>query len=183
MSVPVIQITSEALGSRGQNVQKLLRPISKQPGGPAWEPKSNQNRYLIGTHDGSPPASSHQDWRFATFVPNLRANYFEVWKRFEELWYLDRAYLNIFQTDPTTRIEKKFLSLHCDPNEPDDALHAIYKKGPHLHIQAADVPFPHAHIALSGEHLDTVLGSFDSLFKAMEWAVRMLKEQILDAMV
>lgn len=181
----VIQVASRKLYSRGQCIQELLRPISKQSSGPAWK-QTGKGTYncVIGTHDGSPPSSSHQDWRFATFVPGLRANYFEVWKRVdEESWYLDRAYLNIFQTDPTTHTESKFLSLHCDPNEQDDAPHAIYKKGPHLHIQAASDPFPHAHIALTSEHLDVVLGSFDSLFKAMEWAMYMLKEQVLDAMV
>lgn len=181
--MPVIQITSEELRARGRHIRELLRPLSKQPDGPAWEPKTTQYNYVIGTHDGSPSSSNHQDWRFATFVPGLRANYFELWKRIDEFWYLDRAYLNIFQTDPIARTEKKFLSLHCDPNEPDDAPHAIYKRGPHLHIQAASDPFPHAHIALTGEHLDVVLNSFDSLFKAMEWAVYMLKEQVLDVMI
>jgi len=182
--MPVIQIASEELRARGRHVRELLRPISKQSGGPAWKLTGRSSyQCVIGTHDGS-PSSSHQDGRFATFVPGLRANYFELWRRVgEESWYLDRAYLNIFQTDLIARTEKKFLSLHCDPNELDDAPHAIYKKGPHLHIQAANAPFPHAHIALTGEHLDVVLGSFDSLFKAMEWAVYMLKEQVLDAMV
>ena len=182
--MPVIQVTSEELGARGQHVRKLLRPLSKRPDGPAWRPKTTQYNYVIGTHDGSPSSSSHQDWRFATFVPGLRAMYFELWKRVDdESWCLDRAYLNIFQTDPTTRTESKFLSLHCDPNEPDDAPHAIYKRGPHLHIQAANDPFPHAHITLTGEHLGDILSSFDSLFRAIEWAVRMLKEEVFDAMM
>jgi len=183
--MPVIQITSKEFRSRSQPIRELLRPLSKQSGGPAVTFTGRSLRQcVVGTHDGSPSSSGHQDWRFATFVPGLRANYFELWKRVdEESWCLDRAYLNIFQTDPTARTEKKFLSLHCDPNEPDDAPHAIYKRGPHLHIQAANDPFPHAHIALTGEHLGDVLSSFDSLFKAIEWAVRMLKEEVFDAMM
>lgn len=183
--MPVIQITSEDLWSRGQHVRELLRPLSKQTDGPAWRPtKRAPYNYVIGTHDGSPSSSNYRDWRFGTFVPGLRAMYFELWKRVdEESWCLDRAYLNIFQTDPTTRTESKFLSLHCDPNEPDDAPHAIYKRGPHLHIQAANDPFPHAHIALTGKHLETILSSLDSLFKAIEWAVYMLKEEVFDAMM
>ena len=181
--MPIIQITSKELKSRGQHIRELLRPLSKQEDGPAWQPKTTPYNYVIGTHDGSPSSSSHQDWRFATFVPDLQAGYFELWRRIDEFWYLDRAYLNIFKTDPIARTEKKFLSLHCDPNEPDDSPHAIYKRGPHLHIQAARDPFPHAHIALAGRHLDVVLDSFESLFQAMEWAVHMLKEQVLSAMV
>jgi hypothetical protein len=94
---------------------------------------------------------------------------------------LDRAYLSLFKTEPSTRTEIEFLCLHCDPNEPDDARHAIYKKGPHLHIQVAEEPIPHAHIALNRGHLDAVLNSPDSLTKAMGAAILMLREEILDA--
>ena len=182
--MPVIQITSNELGPRGERIRELLRPLARQPGGPAWQPKTTQYNYIIGTHDGSPTHSNHREWRFATFVPNLRATYFELWKRVdEESWCLEQAYLNMFRTDLATREESKFLSLHCDPNESDDAPHAIYKRGPHLHIQAADEPFPHAHIALTGGRLDVVLSSVDSLSEVIEWAVRMLKEEVLDAMV
>jgi hypothetical protein len=107
--------------------------------------------------------------------------YFELWKRIDEdLWFLDRAYLNMYKTDPATRQESKFLSLHCDPNEPDEAPHAIYKKGPHLHVQAADDPFPDAHIALAGRDLGPVLSSVDSLSRAIGWAVCMLRDEVLN---
>ena len=177
--MPFIQVTSKELGARGQYVRELLRPLTRRMDGPAWQRKTTQYTWIIGTHDGAPPHSSPQEWRFATFVPDLRATYFELWRRVdEESWCLHQAYLNIFRTDPAMREESKFLSLHCDPNESDDAPHATYKKGPHLHIQAADDPFPHAHIALTGKHLDMVLSSVDSLSEAIEWAVRMIKEEV-----
>jgi hypothetical protein len=182
--MPVIQLASRELGARGQYIRKLLQPLSNRPDGPAWKPRATSANYIIGTHDGSPPDSDHREWRFATYVPNLRGMYFELWRRVDdEYWCLDRAYLNIFQTDPATRGESRFLSLHCDPNESDDAPHASYKKGPHLHVQAADDPFPHAHIALTGGHLDIVLSSVDSLSEAIAWAILMLKEEVLDAMI
>jgi hypothetical protein len=181
--MPVIHITSNELGPRGNRIRELLRPLASQPGGPAWKPKASQYSYIIGTHDGSPTHSNHREWRFATFVPGLRATYFELWRRVdEESWCLEQAYLNVFRTDPATREESEFLSLHCDPNESDDAPHATYKKGPHLHIQAADDPIPHAHIALNIGHLEAVLNSVDSISEAIRLAVLMLKEEVLDAM-
>lgn len=95
-------------------------------------------------------------------------------------WYLDRAYLTIFRTDPTTRAEVEFLCLHCDPNESDNADHGIYKQGPHLHIRAAEDPIPHAHIALNRGHLEDVLTSAHNLSEAMELGVLMIKEEVLD---
>lgn len=181
--MPVIQITKQELSSRGEHIRKLLEPLTNRPGGPAWKPRVTSQNWIIGMHDGAPPNSSHQEWRFATCVPDLRAAYFELWKRADdEVWCLYQAYLNIFRRDPMTREERKFLSLHCDPNEPDHAPHARYKKGPHLHVQAADEPFPHAHLALTGKHLDIALGSVDSLSEAVEWAVRMLRDEVFDAM-
>lgn len=185
--MPAIQITSKELRSRGGQIQKLLRPLARKLGGPAWKApawkaRGTPQNYIIGTHDGSPPLSGYRDWRFATFVPNFRGMYFERWIQFEDdLWYLDRAYLSIFRTDPDTRSETKFLCLHCDPNESDDAPHAIYKRGPHLHIQVAPDPIPHAHIALNRGHLEAVLSSAESLSEAIGWAVLMLKEEVLDA--
>lgn len=171
------------LRSRGSRIRKILQPIARQKGGPAWQPKQSPGNYIIGTHDGSPPQSDHREWRFATVVNNFRACYFEVWRHHSAAsLYLYRAYLSIFQTDIGPLTEREFLCLHCDPNESERSEHAIYKKGPHLHIQAADPPIPHAHIALNRCHLEQVLSSEDSLTEAFGLAVIMLKEEILDAM-
>lgn len=55
-----------------------------------------------------------------------------------------------------------------------------YKKGPHLHIKAAEAPLPHAHFALNLGHLDAVLESVESLSEAIEYEIIMLKEEVLD---
>jgi len=55
-----------------------------------------------------------------------------------------------------------------------------YKKGPHLHIKAADNPIPHAHFALNLGHLDAVLETIESLSEAMSYGLLMLKEEVLD---
>ena len=109
--------------------------------------------------------------------------YFELWRGYgSNSWYLDRAYLSVFQVDPSTHTEVEIVCLHCDPNEPDHAEHALYKKGPHLHVRTADYPVSRAHIALNRGHLDAVLSSVDSLSEAMGLAVAMLKDEIMDAM-
>lgn len=176
----IIQMEIGDLGSRGNKIQAVLRPISHQKQGPAWEPRSSSREYIIATYDGTRPTAEYRDWRFSTFVRNFRAMYFEIWKRskdYEAYWYLDRAYLSIYQI--IDRSESEFLCLHCDPNIANDAKEK-YKKGPHLHIKAAAEPFPHAHIALNLGHLDTVLTSIDTLSEAMKSAISMLKEEVLD---
>lgn len=179
--MPLIQIKTCELNSRGNQIRHLLEPLSRLKEGPACQLISTQGVYIIGAHDGSPSKSHYRDWRFPTFVPYFRGMYFECWKKYnDEFGYLDRAYLTIFRINPSTREEVEFLCLHCDPNEPDNADHALYKQGPHLHIQAADDPIPHAHIALNRGHLEEVLNSVDSLSEAISWAVLMLKQEILD---
>ena len=181
----VIQISPFELGKRGQKIRHLLQPLSKQPVGPAWKTISRSGQYIIGVHDGSPPQSDFTEWRFATLVHNLQGAYYEIWIRLsDESWYLRQAYLSMHRTDRTSASNTvKFIALHCDPNEPDEASHAIYKKGPHLHIQAADDPIPRAHIALCVGHLNDVLSSVDYLSEAMGLAVRMLREEVLDIMI
>jgi hypothetical protein len=62
----------------------------------------------------------------------------------------------------------------------DSPNRAKYKKGPHLHIKAAEDPLPHAHFALNLGHLDAVLDSVESLTEAMRFGILMLKEEVLD---
>jgi hypothetical protein len=181
--MPVLSASIEELSPRGQRVQKLLKPLTKQNNGPAWRRISAYGDIIIATFTGSQPTSVYRDWRFATIAQNFRGMYFERWMRIDEgnreFWYLDRAYLTLYQiTDKRFGVEKEFLSLHCDPNEPD-GLHAMYKRGPHLHVSAAEEPIPHAHIALNIGYIESVLSSTETLSEAIEWSVIMISEQIL----
>lgn len=180
----VIQIGHEQLLSRGQKIIQLLRPLARHPSAPAYGRVATARRYVIGVHDGSPSQSELEEWSFATIVSKLRAKYHERWIRLDDkYWYMDRAYLSIYWIERSIPMGiKKFLALHCDPNESDEAPHAIYKQGPHLHIQDAAVPIPRAHIALNRAYLNLVLSSINSLTKALELAVLMIKEEVLDAM-
>ncbi len=174
----IIRMKVSELISRGEDVRTMLQPISKIEYGPAWERKSNPGGIIIAVHDGANPTSDYRNFRFSTFVQDFQAMYFELWRRTEEdeqYWYLDRAYLSIYQL--INRQEKEFLCLHCDPNISDEGK---YKKGPHLHIKAADDPLPHAHFALNLGHLDAVLASVDSLSQAMRSGILMLKEEVLE---
>jgi hypothetical protein len=219
--MPIIQMNINDLKSRVQKIRVMLRPISKQKDGPACElTNSSSSRLIFAIHDGARPISDYRDWRFSTKVESFYAMYFELWKRNEkdeELWYLDRAYLSIYQF--INRQEKEFLCLHCDPNiaseleesenkqekisnkanlklekkglisnkilshskrEIDRPEKERYKKGPHLHIKAAEDPLPHAHFALNLGHLNDVLASVESLSDAMKDGILMLREEVLD---
>jgi hypothetical protein len=183
--MPRVEIHVDQLRSRGRLLQQLLRPLARQSSvGPAWQNRTGPSSWVIAMHDGSPPVSDHLAWRFATFVPHVRAGYYESWIPLGEgLWCLDRAYLHVYKTISGTAEEKDFVFLHCDPNEPADTRHGPYKRGPHLHVRAAEPPLPRAHIALMGRQaLDLCMSSVDALTDALGWAVGMLKDQVLDPM-
>jgi hypothetical protein len=108
--------------------------------------------------------------------------YHERWSRKDKnVWQLERAYLNLYKRSGVDEVE--FLCLHCDPLEPDSAPHARYKQGPHLHVSIADDPIKHAHLALNGGLLNLVLKSVMTLGTTMEWAVQMIRDEVLDALV
>lgn len=177
-----IFLKARQLRFRGVEIRKLLRPLVKNDGAPAWNMKTQRSNIIFATHDGSPVQSNYREWRFSTFLPNFRGSYFELWKpQNDGLWIMDRAYLSIYEIDRMQRIEREYFALHCDPYEPPNSPHSIYKIGPHLHIQAADYPIPHAHVALNRNDIEKTLSSLKYLSQAIKLAVLMLKEEILDA--
>jgi len=107
--------------------------------------------------------------------------YFELWRLTSaDQACLYRAYLSLFRTlKQQTDEERELMALHCDPYEPDQAEHAIYKKGPHLHLCTSEIPGPHAHIALNRCHLDEVLGSTGAFTQAFHLALGMISEEVL----
>lgn len=76
--------------------------------------------------------------------------------------------------------KKKKKQLKSEIAKLDKSDEEKYKKGPHLHIKAADDPLPHAHFALNLGHLDAVLISIETLSEAMRDGILMLKEEVLD---
>ena len=182
--MPVIQTTVEDLYGRQEEVRNLLAhliPLRNQ-GGPTIQYTPGGLTRVLGAHDGSAPISNYRDWRFATSHPDFRANYYEVWAQTDRRHlHLTAAFLTIFQIDRIPQLnEREFLALHAEP-ETSDQGEGLYKKGPHLHITlAASLVPPAAHIALNRGHLNDVLASVESLTVALEWAIVMIKDEVLD---
>jgi len=112
-------------------------------------------------------------------TPGFWANYYEIWSLFDERqrrFCLEKAYLTIYKDD------SEFLCLHCDPNftQINTTGKAIYKKGPHLHVECAEKPMPRAHLALTGMYLNKTLKSADSLTQALQWSIKMIRDEVLD---
>lgn len=183
--MPTIIISEDSLIKRINNIPKLLRPLTTPSIRPAckfYSGLAGSGIKIVGAHQGDSSGSSYRDWRFRTFVNDYRCMYYELWKADNggRNFYLINMYLSLFRIDRTNHKEVELLALHCDPEEPNDSIHAKYKRGPHIHVSAAESPIPNAHIALTCGYLESILSSFDSLTKAMGWVIVMLKEQILD---
>lgn len=180
--MPTIELENSNLVHRGQELGKLLQPLSSTGTRPAYERRITANTIIFAMHGGSRPRSNYQDWRFPTYLLSYQAGYFEIWNSLDSrqrLWHLSKAYLSIYEVDRSVRKETELLALHCDPDE-NGRDQAKYKRGPHLHISAAQDPIPKAHIALAIGHLPAVLASASSLTEALEWSILMIKEEVLD---
>ncbi len=111
--------------------------------------------------------------------------YYEIWREDRtgnDIWTLERAYLHIYRVDAMRReeLETEYVLLHCDPNEPSNAAHSIYKQGPHLHVQAAPDPLRHAHVALNLSQLRDILSDAQTFTKAFKLSVVMLRDEVLE---
>ena len=172
-------LIEKELARRGARIMELLRPISLRQSGPAWSRVAVGATYVIlGAHDEARPTSDYRDWRFSIIARGFVAMYFEVW-RFEsrDRFVLDKAYLNLYKK--TDSGEREIICLHCDPSLPEDADHARYKRGPHIHMSAAGHPYDRAHIALGGPDLTEALRSTNSLHSALTWGIEMIRDEMI----
>lgn len=183
----VCEIETELLTRRGEQICRLLRPLTGK-GRLAYATVSRRFELLIVAYSGSRPDTAPTDWKFTTCVHGIRGSYHERWLPADEKrkrFYLDRAYLHLYRQPRLQDEEWELLALHCDPNEPDDVgllTHAVYKRGPHIHVTAAEQPLPHSHFALNRSHLSDVLSSCESLSAAVQSGIIMIRDQVLDVL-
>lgn len=175
---------SDELRSRGQRVQRMLRPMSQQASGPAYQLRlADRGVQVLSAYDGTRPTSEFRQWRFRTKAAGLVAMYFEIWQPRDGRgveFSLARAYLQLYELVGPGQ-EKEILALHCDPDETGDEVARIgrYKQGPHLHFVVAGDPFAKAHIALADGQLAEVLRSAASLTESLEGCVRLIQAELL----
>lgn len=183
VKMPQIKITESDLWSRGTDFSLLLAPLRKNlDGGPAWIYKTQQGLQvsLYACEKGA--SHSHEDLRFSTFNSNFYAAYYETWLpsdlRKPKYWYLEKAYLNIYQLNRSKRTEREYLCLHSDPEE-TNYKNPDYKRCPHFHIKVAETPIPHAHLALSHGFIDHVMLSHDNIFHVFHQGIELICDEIL----
>ena len=178
------EIDAAALYERSGHIKKMLRPLVSPQAVLAVEIPERNPFMTMAVLSGRKVLNHYRDWRFNTYVDGIRAGYYERWGPIDasrRRYYFERAYLHLFHRTGTLRdaAESQILALHCDPNEPLTAPHARYKLGPHVHVSAAASPLDESHIALNYSHLDAVLSSFESLCKAWDNSITLVKEEIL----
>jgi hypothetical protein len=181
------EIDVDALPSRGHEICEMLTPIAGKVR-LAYRIVPHRSEVMIAVHTGDAPEFDVTDWRFSTVVRGIRAAYHERWIAVDEKrqrFYIERAYLHLYRRRADESDEREIVALHCDPNEPDDSgvlKHAVYKRGPHIHVTASEQPFPHSHIALNSAQIGEVLKSVDSLHNAVAAGVVLLRDQVLDVL-
>jgi hypothetical protein len=183
----VCEIEADRLRARGHHICDMLTPLAGSLR-LAYNVVPNRSQVMIGVHSGSPLGDDIRDWRFSTVVRGIRAGYHERWIAVDEKrlrFYIERAYLHLYRRRLHESEETQVIALHCDPNEPDDSgifRHSVYKRGPHVHVTAAQQPFQHSHLALNAAEIDEVLHSLESLDRALISGIGLLRDQVLDVL-
>jgi len=178
-----LSVTHEELKSRPAALRGILRTLRRSrgtlgcdiiPGAPVFRAT------VIAAHEGALSHTDYRDLRFRTSAPDIRAQYFEIWKETGGTvpWCLHQAYLNLFRLDKAEHRLEEIISIHCDPGDEHE-----YKKGPHLHVQRAEPPLPKCHFPLNSMELDRVLASAADLTRAIENAVQNVCREVLQRFV
>ena len=178
--MPRIVINSDKLAERGRSFSGLLEPLLKarkvRLASERWP--LNNGAYAITAYQGKLTLNFNEA-RFSTFLRNFDAQYFEIWipvnpKKMDQ-WYLNRAYLNIYNKT------REYVCLHCDPEESDDdaGTKACYKQSPHIHIKIEHQSISKSHIAIAHGFLDRVYCSYNDFFIAMKNGVELISDEIL----
>jgi hypothetical protein len=181
----ICELEFDSLRGRGPQISEMLLPLAGSRR-VAFSTAPQRNEFIIAVHSGPRPDTLPREWRFTTPIRSMRGSYWERWIPVNEKrsqYYLEQAYLHLYWRATAVDDEHELLALHCDPNEPDDSgpmAHAIYKRGPHIHVMAASQPLPHSHFALNIGHLSDVLSSTENLSAAVSLAITMIRDQVLD---
>ena len=183
-----IEVTDEGLIRRQNTIRDLLHPMvsktssrTKRKTTVACQRLALPTGVIWATHDGARPHTAYRDWRFTSYERDFRCMYFEMWHPLDaqrSRWTLHQLAFSLFRTLRLSQEELEILAIHCDPLEPDGA-HAIYKRGPHLHVSHAVDPLPHAHFALCNGRLRQVLESADAISSAIGESLEMIRQEVL----
>lgn len=174
------RIDGKTLRRRPTVVSRLLRPLTD--GRAVAARLSNDSRWvdaaLVVAHH-----ANFDDYNQSRFRcrGNLVANYYEVWstKDVGKSWRLARAYLTLFEVERLAHTEREICAVHCDPEEMGRHVSERCKRGPHMHVSFARVEIKKSHIPLNYGHLDAVLGSADSITRALCDACEIIAAEVL----
>jgi hypothetical protein len=177
----MIVLSESDVAKRWNKVPRMLAPIAAANKGPRCRVFSRAaGLVVVAAYEGNQSGQDYDRWRFKVRKAHVWGQYYELWKRVgapESDLFLDRAYLHLIRID-RDGTERKLLALHCDP-EWSDPVDLKYKRGPHVHVQCAQDPVPHAHLALAAEHLRHVLVNIDTLSEAFGRGVELLNTEII----
>lgn len=178
------------LTRRATAVRELLLPLVTNPDDESVgyiqcqkARTASRRNFVLAGHSGVSPDVDYRDWRISTYRRDFRCRYYEIWEPADErfqTYKLYRAYLTLFRIPRRQPTEDDLIALHCDPTIDESEPHALYKRGPHLHMSFAGHPYSHAHLALNQGHLTDTLKDIESLSNALATSIGMLKEQILE---
>ena len=177
--MPGVELTEAELKARSRRVARLLRPLSS--GGKVTcssVPSPDGQGRVVGGHDGSIAGVPYRDWYFRSSTKDIECQYFEIWRpRLDGLsWFLDRAYFHLVFVNTSLRQRDQIICVHTDPVDAAD-----YKRGPHLHVVNAAEPIPKCHFPLNLSDLNKVLESCESLTKAIESALKIVRIEVITA--
>lgn len=170
-----VRLTYEELKRRIGSTPRIVSPLALNRKAVFAASQPHGGYLAIGVYQGGQMPVQPRDWRFS--CPNgVAANYFELWMEFGKngMYCLHSVCINLYRGGD---LEKPLLMLHADPQTQDGSAHAIYKRGPHLHVMEGSL-WPDVHIGLElGDLRRTVSGATpltNSLLRSME----MIRDQV-----
>jgi len=172
-----IVINEDELRRRTRAVQNLLRTLARNAVPCQFARGLYNGGKVIAAHDGNNLQEHYRAWKFRTINPKVWCSYHELWKPIsgKQDWFLYQSYLSLFMHAEDFHL-KEIICLHCDPQEEQNR----FKKGPHLHIVAAEHPISRSHFPLNYSHLDEILSDCHSLMDAIGNGVQILRNEVVE---
>lgn len=112
----------------------------------------------------------------------MRGSYVEHWyeDKADSMWFLERAYLTLYQVDAVHDTEDEILAIHTEPSIDPKKPSGCYRRCPHLHVIRVPGNLHRAHLALEFGQAEENLASVATLTGALSRAVQMLSDEVLD---
>lgn len=137
-------------------------------------PEQAETYTVVFVHRGPLAGKKHTDSYVKTKYDNIEIQYYEYWRELEEIYILERIYMNLSYSLGANRFA--MLAIHVDPLK--RGRYSVYEAMPHYHFYLAPRPISKMHIPLDPITGVSSIEEYSSLKKLFMASIKAMSKEL-----